>query len=86
MPSSVLLHPGSDPARCSPADIRAFLLKRGEALWMEKGSWHWLPYPTTAAKATMLLHFSEATGDRDIEFCDLAQPLSIEAAEVRTGG
>jgi hypothetical protein len=78
--------PGADPARLGPADIRALPLGRGEALWMAKGTWHYLPYPTTAAKATMLLHFSEATGDRDIEFCDLAQPLAIGAAEVGTGG
>jgi ureidoglycolate hydrolase len=72
--------PGCDPARCSPADIRAFLLKRGEAFWMEKGCWHWLPYPTDAAKVTLLLHFSEGTGDTDLEFSSLARPLAIALA------
>jgi len=78
--------PGADPTRISAADIRALPLRRGEALWMAKGTWHWLPYPTSAAQVTLLLHFSEGTGDNDLEFSSLAQPLAIGTSEVGTSG
>jgi hypothetical protein len=71
--------PGVDPARCKPAEIRAFTLRRGQALWMDKGTWHWLPFPIRTPQVNLLLIFREGTGDDDIEFRELAQPLGIEA-------
>jgi ureidoglycolate hydrolase len=72
--------PGVDPARCRPSDLRALPLRQGQALWLDKGAWHWLPFPTRTAQVTLLLIFREGTGDRDIEFRELAQPVGIEAA------
>jgi hypothetical protein len=74
-----------DPARCQPADIRAFMLRQGQALWMDKGTWHWLPFPTQTAQVSLLLIFREGTGDRDIEFRELAQPIGIEAGPEAAG-
>ena len=73
--------PEVDPARCEPADIRALPLRQGQALWLDRGTWHWLPFPTRSARVTLLLLFREGTGDRDLEFRDLAQPIGLE-----TGG
>jgi ureidoglycolate hydrolase len=70
--------PGVDPARCTSTGVRAFMVRQGQALWMEKGTWHWLPFPVQAARVTMLLIFREGTGDHDIEFRDLEQPIAIE--------
>jgi ureidoglycolate hydrolase len=71
--------PGVEPAHCAPADIRALMLRQGQAMWMDRGTWHWLPFPTRTAQVTVLLIFREGTGDRDIEFRELAQPVGIEA-------
>jgi ureidoglycolate hydrolase len=71
--------PGVDPAHCAPADIRALMLRQGQAMWMDRGTWHWLPFPTRTAQVTVLLIFREGTGDRDIELRELAQPVGIEA-------
>jgi ureidoglycolate hydrolase len=70
--------PGIDPAHCASGDIRAFMVKQGQALWMDKGAWHWLPFPVPAAQVTMLLIFREKTGAREIEFRDLEQPITVE--------
>jgi ureidoglycolate hydrolase len=71
--------PGVDPARCTSAGLRAFLVRRGQALWMDKGTWHWLPFPLGSARVTALLMFREGTGESDIEFRDLEMPFAIEA-------
>jgi ureidoglycolate hydrolase len=71
--------PGVDPAHCAPADIRALMLRQGQAMWMDRGTWHWLPFPTRTAQVTVLLIFREGTGDRDIELRELAQPVGIGA-------
>jgi ureidoglycolate hydrolase len=71
--------PAIDPASCGPTEIRALSLRQGQALWMEQGTWHWLPFPTLKTKVNMLLIFREGTGDHDIEFRELAQPFGIEA-------
>ncbi len=76
--------PGVDPARCTSAGVRAFLVRRGQALWMDTGTWHWLPFPLGAEPVTMLLVFREGTGDRDIEFRDLEQPIAIDAVPAQT--
>ena len=70
--------PGVDPSRCTSAGIRAFLVRRGQSLWMDKGTWHWLPFPVREEQVTMLLIFREGTGDCDIEFRDLEEPFAIE--------
>ncbi len=77
--------PGADPASCRPSDIRALPLRQGQALWMDRGVWHWLPFPVRAGQVTMLLIFREGTGDRDIEFRELAEPVGIEAGSGVSG-
>jgi ureidoglycolate hydrolase len=73
-----LAAPELDPAACRPGDIQAYLLKQGHALWMDKRTWHWLPFPTDKSRVSLLLIFREATGERDIEFRKLPQPIGVE--------
>ena len=69
--------PEVDPARCAPGDVRALPLRRGQALWLDRGAWHLLPFPVRAEQVTLLLLFREGTAGHDLEFRDLGQPIGI---------
>lgn len=69
--------PGTDPSRCSADEVHGFVLRQGQGLWMAKGTWHWIPFPTGRQPVRMLLLFREATGDRDLEVVPLSAPLAV---------
>lgn len=65
---------GSGPDGSGPANPAAFMLDQGQAVVLNAGTWHWLPYPLQAEAAFMVV-FRRDTSQDDLEFCDLEQRL-----------
>lgn len=59
--------PGSSPI---PGELEVFRVNQGEAVIMEPGVWHGLPFPLQA-EATVLVIFREGTPDQDFQLHDL---------------
>lgn len=51
------------PAR---SDVQPFLLKQGEAIVLDKGTWHWIPFPVGEECKTLVV-FKDRTGQDDYE-------------------
>jgi hypothetical protein len=58
--------------------LRAIFLRRGQAIVLATGAWHWIPFPTESAGARFLVVFRAGTGGDDLHFCDLAEAATIE--------
>lgn len=48
-----------------PEDIKAFYLKQGEAVVLDKGTWHWVPYPVNAEHCKTLVILKDGTSAND---------------------
>lgn len=63
--------PANHPAEAADARaIEVFRLRQGEAVILDPGVWHWLPYPLSP-EAAVLVVFKEGTPDHDFTLCDL---------------
>lgn len=58
------------------SDIKAFALKQGEGIAMDKGTWHWAPYPMEET-AKFLVIFTEGTPHEDCCVKELDEPVLI---------
>ncbi len=57
--------------------VRALKMKSGQAFIMEKGAWHWIPFPEGKRPARCLVVFRSKTGTNDIQFQDLSEPCTV---------
>lgn len=48
-------------------DIKAFYLREGQAVVLNKGTWHWVPYPFEKAECKTLVIFKAGTPANDCE-------------------
>lgn len=62
-------HPGVNP---DVHAVEVFRLNQGEAVILNTGVWHGLPFPLDES-ATLLVIFKEDTPSRDFELCNLAE-------------
>jgi ureidoglycolate lyase len=74
-------HPADAPAA---EETEVFHLRQGEALIMNTGVWHWLPFPLQG-EAVLLVVFKEGTPDNDFTLYDLqagkGQHLTLRVTE-----
>jgi ureidoglycolate hydrolase len=73
--------PPQEPRGGKLADIRAILVRKGQAVVLATGAWHWIPYPLQKGGCRFLVVFRRGTGDDDLHFCELS-----ESVEIDTGG
>ena len=66
------------PGELKPEKIRAFLLKEGQAVVLQPGAWHWIPFPLKKVGARILVVFQDRTGEEDLEIRELDRILNIE--------
>ena len=57
--------------------VRAFLIKKGQAVAMKPDTWHWIPFPVQAKDCHALILFRDGTGDDDLNFRDLVEPVFV---------
>jgi ureidoglycolate hydrolase len=50
-----------------PGEAKAFYLKQGEAVALDKGIWHWVPFPFECDCCKTLVIFKDGTSERDCE-------------------
>jgi ureidoglycolate hydrolase len=72
-----LAKPGISP-NDAPGGIQGFRLRRGDAIALHPGTWHWIPVPIGCAKAAFLVLFAEGTEDDDMAFCDLETEIELK--------
>jgi len=66
------------PGELKPEKIRAFSLKEGQAVVLQPGAWHWIPFPVKKEGARILVIFQDRTGEDDLEIRELDRILNIE--------
>jgi len=54
----------------SPDEVQAFMFKQGEAIALDEGVWHWIPFPLKE-ECTTLVIYKDGTGSQDYEAHDL---------------
>jgi ureidoglycolate lyase len=54
-------------------EIQAFEFNRGEAVALDEGVWHWVPYPVNAADCKTLVIFKEGTSANDCVIKELGR-------------
>lgn len=59
-------------------EVKAILLKQGDAVVIHKGCWHWAGYPADCDRATLLVMFTIDTEQDDLEIKDLAEDIEVE--------
>jgi Ureidoglycolate lyase len=80
----VCVAPSQKPRGGAITGLRAIILRRGQAMVLATGAWHWIPFPTGAASVRFLVVFRAETGDDDLHFCDLADRAAIEIPQGAT--
>ena len=58
--------------------IKAFRIKQGTVILMEKSCWHWIPFPLNDEDAQIMVIFKDKTGVEDLVFADLPEAVEIE--------
>jgi len=58
-------------------NIRTFLLKKGVAVVLKKGTWHWVPFPVKDEDAKIMVLFRDGTGSDDLIYKVLCCELNI---------
>lgn len=56
--------------------LRAFRVPPGRSFVMEKGTWHWIPYPE-GGEAVYQVIFADKTEDDDLEVVDIGSPAIV---------
>ena len=59
------------------AKAKAFFIRRGQAVMLNKGVWHWLPQPVGKKEAHILVIFSDNTSRNDYREGILPEPVKI---------
>lgn len=58
--------------------VRAFLIRKGQAIAMKPSTWHWIPFPVEKNDCHALVIFRDGTGDDDLNFKTLVEPVVVE--------
>lgn len=74
----ICIAPPQEPRGGRLEGIRALLVKRGQAIVLAPGAWHWIPFPTGGEAVRFLVVFRAMTGDDDLHYCDLAESVELE--------
>ena len=69
--------PPQEPSGNALRGVTALMVRSGEALVLETGAWHWIPFPRGRRTARFLVVFRSATGANDLHFCDFDEPCTV---------
>jgi ureidoglycolate hydrolase len=54
----------------APEEVQAFMFNQGEAIALDEGVWHWIPFPLKKDCTTLVI-YKDGTGSQDYEAKDL---------------
>ena len=57
--------------------IMAFRVRPGQAYIMERGAWHWIPFPVGESPARFLVIFRSGTGKDDLHYHDFPRAVLV---------
>jgi ureidoglycolate hydrolase len=60
-----------------PTGPQWFKVKKGDAIALHPGTWHWIPFPLGGRACSFLVIFAWGTEENDLQYADLEQPISI---------
>ena len=75
--SIIAVAPPQEPLNGRLTDVRAVIIRAGQAIVLAVGAWHWIPYPMGDKSARFLVVYRNATADDDLDFCELAEANDI---------
>lgn len=59
--------------------IVSLRMQAGQAILLEVGAWHWIPFPLDGRTARIQVVFRSGTGRTDLIFHELPHPIAIQA-------
>jgi hypothetical protein len=74
----ICVAPPQDGASGRLSGLRAVVVRRGQAIVLAAGAWHWIPFPLGKVGVRLMVVFRSRTGEDDLHFCDLADSAAIE--------
>lgn len=74
--SVVCLAPPSYPGK-EITDIKAFIIRQGDAVALHAGTWHWAGYPMQKKSAKFIVVFANGTEAEDLEIIDAPETIEI---------
>jgi ureidoglycolate hydrolase len=77
--ATVCVAPPQEAAEGTLQGITAVKMRAGEVMILERGAWHWIPYPHGRRTVRFLVVFRASTGQDDLHFCDLVEPRTVTA-------
>ncbi len=77
--SVICLAPPQEPVGGALEGMRAVTVRKGQVFILETGAWHWIPFPLEPRPARFLVIFKDGTGQNDLQFCSLADSVSLES-------
>jgi hypothetical protein len=69
--------PPQEGANGGLSGITAVRIRAGQALILETGAWHWIPFPVGDSTARFLVIFRSGTGKDDLYYQDLTRALPV---------
>jgi len=69
--------PPQEPGSGGLSGLRALILRKGQSVVLDAGTWHWIPYPTGTANVRFMVVFRAQTGDDDLDFFEPAVAADI---------
>lgn len=60
----------------------ALRIRAGQAIILDIGAWHWIPFPTDARTSRFQVIFSSGTGKTDLIFGDLPEPVYLQVEQL----
>ena len=73
----VCVAPPQESMNSGLTGITAVRIHAGQALILETGAWHWIPFPVSDRTARFLVIFHSGTGRDDLYYQDLAPSLPL---------
>lgn len=74
----VCMAPPQEAVDGAMGDIVAVLVRAGESVLIDAGSWHWIPYPLAREGALFTVVFKDRTGEEDLEIRELRDARRLE--------
>ncbi len=84
--SIICMAPAQEVRDGKLAGMRAILVREGQGVILDRGAWHWIPFPSRESATRFLVIFRAGTGDDDLDFCDLAENADIVSGAIELKG
>jgi ureidoglycolate hydrolase len=73
----ICLAPPQEAVDGGLSGVTALRVESGQAFIMERGAWHWIPFPVGDRPARFLVIFRSGTGKDDLHFHDFREPFRV---------